>query len=382
MSNFLAKTPFPFSPAVDLATAQQVARLLSHDSTKRVTAQQQQSAAEMLNSPANISELFVDVGPPPNFGPAPNGYSPTSPAYSPTSPSYSPTSPEYAKLPPLLCDEPAIEPDTNPRTGFAREYEVRVFDDDDRPDEHPAPDPTALGRKSERRFIPIHDDQFQQAAIRSIAEWQGNKLAMALITIAMQNPGRVAPWAKVGDWKEQLYGALTNVMWVDARDPFYGEFAFSFREAGALVAVLDSITGGAPGQTYMDYYCCTNAGSFCEPANKMAAYIRELGFKTASLPFEKGEKRMPRGDDKWHDRALVFCMLPQVLQDAIEVYCGGTSGMAALLTKIAPPPRWRAPSPDPRKQDEHAAYNIMRKRDREGYQWKQEQTERKRPRSA
>ena len=291
-------------------------------------------------------------------------------ATSPTSPT-SPTPEQWEQ-----AAAAGVLPSAHPITGYAREYPMATWEG-----EHPESDPKDVGCKTERRFIPIDNGEWQEGAIYAMIRCEHDTLAMSLITIAMQNPGRLPPWAHIADWQAQLYGALTQTMWVDRRDPYNGEYGRSMREAGALVAMLDSITGGRPGGTYMNHYCGHRDGTSDEPENKMAEYLRGLGFKTADYPW--AEKRMPRGGHKDDTPSPAFCLLPQVLQEAITLYCGGTEGLARFAMKLAPATRWRVPSPSPMKSKEHEAYNLMKKRDREGYQWAApEQAERKRPRSA
>ena len=253
------------------------------------------------------------------------------------------------------------------------------------------------GPMSERRFIPVNNDEWQEGAIYAMMRCEHDALAMALITLCMQHPGFPPPWARKfdegKDWKRHLYGALTQTMWRDRRDPYYGEYGRSFREAAALVAMLDVITGGEPGQTYMNYYCNFPEGTYMEPENTMAKYLIGLGFEPVSYPYATGEMRPCRGghqcgfecysnDSKCHVRTPAFCLLPKVLQEAITLYCGGTEGLAGFAMRLAPPVLWRAPSPGPCKQAEHKDYNTMVKRDREGYKWCGDAPERKRCRSA
>ena len=276
---------------------------------------------------------------------------------------------------------------SHPATGYALEHPKAEFDDV-LPDEEPHAK-VRLGPKSERRFIPIKNDWWQNGTIFSMMQCEHDELAMSLIRICMLHPGLPPPWAPKFDdsldWKKHLYGALSQVMWRDRRDPYYGEYGRSFREAAALVAILDVVSGGKPGQTYIDYEWMPLGSlktSFMDPENTMTKYLSGLGFEPAPYPFETGDTRSPRGGPKENTPTPAFCLLPQVLQDAITLYCGGTEGLAGFAMKLAPPVRWRAPSPGPFKPKEHVAYNLMVQRDRAGYVWEGDEPPRKRPRSA
>ena len=277
-------------------------------------------------------------------------------------------------------------------TGYALSHPKATFDTriTEEQDQYP---PNKYGPRSERRHIPIEEGEDQEGAVASVIRMETNKVAMSLLTIAMQNPGRFPAWVSencgAGQWQVQLYGALTNTMWVDLRDPHCGEYGLSFREAAALVAFLDSITGGKQGQTYMHYHLSSKEGTAESPENHMGAYIKSLGFKPCDYP--NHPRRCPRGSvsctyecfvtaGKCHARAPMFGLLPKVMQDAIRLYCDGTEGLAALVMKVGPPKRWRASSPSPFKPDEHEAYNLMVKRDRDGYEWEGDSGKRPRPR--
>jgi hypothetical protein len=224
-----------------------------------------------------------------------------------------------------------------------------------------------IGPKSERRCLPWRQDDNQEGLMHSAARFHNNAIAMALITIAMNDTdsiSRACPprWA-YPNWQGDLYGAMTNTYWDDARDPLGTHYGLSFREAGALVALLDSITGGKPGQTYMDHYLAYPEATADDPGNKMAEYIRKLGFRSN---VDADTRRVKRCSDS---APPAFCLLPFVLQEAITLYTQGTEGYAALLMRLAPPKLWRPPSPGPFKSEEHEAYNKMVKRDREGPAW-------------
>lgn len=248
--------------------------------------------------------------------------------------------------------------------GYAREHVKHPFGSKEDEEQMRL---SRVGPKSERRCIPWRQDDGQEELMHSAARFHNNKIAMALITIAMKDTdsvGRACPprWA-YPNWQRDLYGAMTNTYWDDARDPLGVHYGLSFREAGALVALLDSITGGRPGQTYMDHYLNYPEATADEPSNKMAEYIRKLGFRSNVAEDTRHVKRCS------DDVPPAFCMLPFVLQEAITLYAQGTEGMAALLMRLAPPKLWRPPSPGPFKPEEHEAYNKMVKRDREGPAW-------------
>jgi hypothetical protein len=226
----------------------------------------------------------------------------------------------------------------------------------------------SIGSKSERRCLPWRQDDNQEGLMWSAARFHNNKIAMALITIAMRarnSTGKACPppWA-YPEWQKDLYGAMTNTYWADAREYPEINYGLSFRETGALVALLDSITGGKPGQTYMDHYLTYPDSTAEEPSNKMAEYIRKLGFRSNDTDAHLHRVRLPDGN-----MPPAFCMLPDMLQEAITLYTEGTEGMAKLVMRLAPPKMWRPPSPGPFKPDEHEAYNKMAKRDREGPAW-------------
>lgn len=235
----------------------------------------------------------------------------------------------------------------------------------------------SLGPKSERRCLPWHQDEDQEGLMHSAARLHNNKIAMALITIALRGVdyvGKACPprWA-YPNWQRDLYGAMTNTNWDDAREPLDTNYGLTFREAGALVALLDSITGGRPGQHGMNHHLSHPEGTADDPGNKMAEYIRKLGFRS-NVAFDTRKRSVAEysrsRDPRCRDNVPpAFCMLPLALQEAITLYAQGTEGMAALLMRLAPPKLWRPPSPSPFKSEEHEAYNKMVKRDREGPAW-------------
>lgn len=231
--------------------------------------------------------------------------------------------------------------------------------------------PDDVGPKSERRCIPIKDDEYQQMQIGSAIMYDRDPLAMALLTIAMKTPEVPPPWAYEG-WQGDLYGALTQTQWTDCRTLEICS-AFSFRTASGFAGFLDSITGGGPGETYMSGpYLTASAGTFDDPNNKMASYLRGLGFDTIAYTQGDAVDFVQKRD------AYVptpFCALPMVLQDAIHIYAGGTEGLARLAYKLAPPVTWRTPSS--LHPEEQGAYNKMKKRDREGPLWEEEDKKQK-----
>lgn len=251
-------------------------------------------------------------------------------------------------------------PHSSTEDGYAREH-VRYPDGSKEEEEQR--ELNRLGPKSERRSLPWRQDDNQESLIASAVCFHDNAIVMALITIAMKardgGKGCPPPWA-YPEWQKGLYGAMTNTFWEDARNPHEHNYGLTFREAGALVALLDSVTGGRPGQTYMDHYLMYPDGTADAPDNKMADYIRKLGFRNGTT------------DPEWRLRGTpppAYLLLPYALREAISLYTEGTEGMAALLMRVAPPKLWRPPSPGPWRKEEHEAFNAMAKRDREGPAW-------------
>lgn len=257
-------------------------------------------------------------------------------------------------------------PHTSTEDGYAREH-VRYPDGSKEEEEQR--ELNRLGPKSERRSLPWRQDDNQESLIASAVWFHDNAIAMALITIAMKarggGKGCPPPWA-YPEWQKDLYGAMTNTFWEDARNPHEHNYGLTFREAGALVALLDSVTGGRPGQTYTDHYLMHPDGTADAPDNKMAEYLRKLGFHNGDFP-ESFWKRKPRHSGDASPPA--YLLLPYALREAISLYIEGTEGMAALLMRVAPPKLWRPPSPGPWRKEEHEAFNAMAKRDREGPAW-------------
>ena len=168
-------------------------------------------------------------------------------------------------------------------------------------------------------------------------------------------PKTVHEFFELSNWRESLYLALINTLWVDQRTGL--EYSLSFCEASAVIAFFTGVRGGLKG-CYMDGpYCCIMSGDFEEGNLNPCgiAFIESLGFSPRPHP------RIPRKiigystcnfDDNMYIKIPPFICLPNVLQEAIECYADLTEGIVALANKLAPCVHYREPDPQEKRDME------------------------------
>jgi hypothetical protein len=117
-----------------------------------------------------------------------------------------------------------------------------------------------------------------------VSRWNAtkNKLARAVVVSALYNP---AVFQEVTGFESKLYTALTNVVWVDDRDP--SMCAVSRHEASELVAFVSSMIGSIKHKQAHHgpiHKAATGEGIYQEDENSMHHFLRTLGYTKLEIP--------------------------------------------------------------------------------------------------
>lgn len=146
------------------------------------------------------------------------------------------------------------------------------------------------------KHVTFSEDKLEEG-LCIVKEWSffNNAVAKALVKVALHTP----EWfTRVEKWQDKLYTALTNTVWIQDTTKRYA--IFSMRKASGVVAFVDSATGGAACQGYMDGpYCNAPLGDEVDFENEMHRLMRSLDFYT--IPFPEGDYRVRKFHEEYTD---------------------------------------------------------------------------------